>query len=153
MTPHPSGLNPPTYKNKQDYKGGTNYKTHDSHTHESGVSRSDGASLARNLDAENKNAEDDEYIDHPSIKNDRIDSQSHDKFRKILLLKKFSLKVIDLVLSNIDQYEKELLAVDYINKTIETKDKWNQINVLNMRSMLGANCRMPLLHMSKIYML
>ena len=34
MTPHPSGLNPPTYKNKQDYKGGTNYKTHDSHTHD-----------------------------------------------------------------------------------------------------------------------
>ena len=70
MTSHPSGLNPPTYKNKQDYKGGTNDKTHDSHTHESSVSRSDYASLARHLDAENKNAEDDEYIDHPSIKND-----------------------------------------------------------------------------------
>ena len=51
MTTHPSGLTPPTYKNKQDYKGGTNDKTHDSHTHESGVSRSDDASLARNLDA------------------------------------------------------------------------------------------------------
>ena len=79
MTPHPSGLNPPTYKNKQDYKGGTNYETYDFHTHESGVSRSDDASLARNLDAENNNTEDDEYIDHPSTKNDRIDSQSHKK--------------------------------------------------------------------------
>ena len=75
MTPHP-------YKNKQYYKGGTNDKIHDSHTHETGVSRSDDASLARNLDAENKNTEDDEYIDHPSIKNDRIDSQSHEKSEK-----------------------------------------------------------------------
>ena len=68
MTPHPSGLTPPPYKNKQYYKGGTNDKTHDSHTHEYGVSRRNDASLTRNLDAENKNTEDDEYIDHPSIK-------------------------------------------------------------------------------------
>ena len=60
----------------------TNYETYDFHTHESGVSRSDDASLSRNLDAENKNSEDDEYIDHPSIKNDRIDSQSHEKSEK-----------------------------------------------------------------------
>ena len=64
VTPHPPGLTPPTYKNKQDYKGGTNDKTHYYHTHESGVSRSDDASLARILYAETKNAEDDEYIDH-----------------------------------------------------------------------------------------
>ena len=122
-------MTPPTYKNNQDYKGGTNDKTHDSHTPNSGVSKIDDASVARNLDAENKNAEDDEYIDHPSIKNNIIDSQSHENIRKKLLLKQISLKWIDLVLSNIDQYEKDILAVDYINKIIETKDKWNQINV------------------------
>ena len=66
-------------------------------------------------------------------------------------MKKFLLKVIDLVLSNIDQYEKEILAVDHINKRIKTKDKLNQINVINMQSMLVANFRMPLLHMSKSY--
>ena len=148
VTPHQSGLTPPPYKNKRDYKGGTNYKAHDSHTHDSGVSRSNDSSVAKNLDTENENAEADEYIDHPSIKNDRIDSQSHENIRKMILLKQISLKLIDLVLSNIDQYEKEILAVDYINKRIETKDKWNQINVLNMQSMLVANCRMPLLHMS-----
>ena len=109
VTPHPSGLTPPPYKNKQDYKVGTNDKTNYSHTHESGVSRSNNDSVARNLDAENKNAEDDEYIDHPSIKNDRIDYQSHEKIRKRLLLKTFSLKVINLVLFNIDQYEKDNL--------------------------------------------
>ena len=86
MTPYPSGLNPPPYKNKQYYKGGTNDKKHDPHTHETGISRSDDASLARNLDAKNKNTEDDEYIDNMSIKNDRIDSQSHEKIRKVLLL-------------------------------------------------------------------
>ena len=68
LTPHPSVLTPPPYKNKQDYKGGTNDKTRDLHTRETSVSRSDGDSLARNLDAENKNTEDDEYNDHHSIK-------------------------------------------------------------------------------------
>ena len=57
---NPSLLNPPPYKNKQDYKGGTNDKTRDSHTLETSVSQSDDNSLARNLDAENKNEEDDE---------------------------------------------------------------------------------------------
>ena len=47
----PSVLTSPPYKNKQDYKGGTNDKTRDSHTHETSVSLSDGDSLARNLDA------------------------------------------------------------------------------------------------------
>ena len=56
-----------------------------------------------------------------------------------------------MVLFNIYQYKKEILAVDYINETIETKYKRNQMNLLNMQSMLGANCRMPLLHMSKSY--
>ena len=60
LTPHPSVLIPSPYKNKQDYKGGTNEKTHDSHTRETSVSQSDDNSLARNLDAENKNTEDDE---------------------------------------------------------------------------------------------
>ena len=68
MTPNPSVLTSLPYKNKQDHKGGTNDKTHGSHTHETGVSRSDDDSLARKLDAENKNPEYDEYIDHPSIK-------------------------------------------------------------------------------------
>ena len=149
VTPHSSRLTPPPYKNEQDYKGGTNDKTHNSHTRESGVSRSDDASLARNLYEENKYTEYDEYIDHPSIKNDRIDYQSHEKIRKRLLLKTFSLKVINLVLFNIDQYEKEILAVDYINEIIETKDKWNKMDLLNMQYILGANCCTPLLHMSK----
>ena len=30
----------------------------------------------------------------------------------------------------IDNYEKDILAVGYENKTIETKDKWNQLNLM-----------------------
>ena len=66
---NPSVLTPPQSINKQDNKGGTNDNTHDSHTRETGLSRSYDDSLARNLDAENTNTEDDEYNDHPSIKN------------------------------------------------------------------------------------
>ena len=61
------------------------------------------------------------------------------------------MKIIDLKLSNITQYENYILAVEYINKKIEIKDKWNQINVLYTESMLVANLCMPLLHMSKSY--
>ena len=52
---------------------------------------------------------------------------------------------------DIDNNEKEILAVGYKKETIETKDKWNQINILDMQSLLGTNCRRPLLHMSKSY--
>ena len=38
---------------------------------------------------------------------------------------------------------------DFINKKIETKHKWIQIHLLSMDSVLGANCRIPLIHMSK----
>ena len=68
LTPNPSVLTPPPYKNKQDYRGGTNDKTRDSHTRETSVSRSNDDSLAINLDSENKNTEDDEYNEHLSIK-------------------------------------------------------------------------------------
>ena len=61
-------MNPPPYANKKDYKGGTNDKTRDSQTCETGDSRSDTDSCARNLDEEHKNEEDDDYIEPPSKK-------------------------------------------------------------------------------------
>ena len=58
-----------------------------------------------------------------------------------------------MILSNIVRYEKNISSDDFINKTIETKDKWNQIHILSIEYVLGANCRIPLIHMSnrKIY--
>ena len=43
---------------------------------------------------------------------------------------------------------KKKSAEDFINKNIETKDKWNQIHILSMASMLWENCRMLLIHIS-----
>ena len=51
----PSILTPPPYKNKKDYRGGTNDKTRDSHTRETSNSPSDNDSCARNLDEYHKN--------------------------------------------------------------------------------------------------
>ena len=62
----PSILTPPPYTNKQYYKGGKNYKTRDYHTRKTSDSPSDPDSCEKNLDEENKNEEDDDYIDPPS---------------------------------------------------------------------------------------
>ena len=61
------------------------------------------------------------------------------------------LKVIDLVLFNIYNRDNEILAVYYKNKAIEAKDICHQMNILDIKSLLRTNCRMPLLHMSKSY--
>ena len=89
-------MTPPPYNNKRDYKGNTQDKTLDSHTPDSDVKK-DYAGLKINLDKEIKNAEDDEYIDNPPLQNFKINSQSHEKIRNIILLKRFSRKIIDLI--------------------------------------------------------
>ena len=92
--------------------------------------------------------EDDEFIDDPALQNVNINYQSHENIRNRLLLKRFTIKIIDLILSNIVIYEKNISAEYCINEKIETKNKWNQINVLSMESVIRANCRMLLLNMS-----
>ena len=62
------------------------------------------------------NAEDDEYIDDPTLQNVNINSQSHENIRSILLLKRFTIKLIDLIFSNIVRYEKNISAELFINK-------------------------------------
>ena len=52
---------------------------------------------------------------------------------------------------DIDNHEKEILEVGYENKTIETKDKWNQLNIIDIQYLLGTNHRLPLSYMSKSY--
>ena len=36
-------------------------------------------------------------------------------------------------------------------KKIETKDKWNQLNIIDIQSLLGTNHCLPLSHMAKSY--
>ena len=52
---------------------------------------------------------------------------------------------------DIDNYEKEILAVGYKNQKNETKDKWNQLNLIDIQSLLGNNHCLLLSHMDKSY--
>ena len=52
---------------------------------------------------------------------------------------------------NIDNHKKYILAVGYENKTIQTKDNWNQLNPMNIQSLLGINYHLLLSHMAKSY--
>ena len=61
LIPHPN-------TNKEEYAGGTNYKTRDSQKHESEDYRSDTGGCTINIDEEHKNEENDYYIDPPSKK-------------------------------------------------------------------------------------
>ena len=51
----------------------------------------------------------------------------------------------------IGNHEKDILAVDYENKTIQTQDKWNQLNLMGKKSLLGTNHCLPLSHIAKSY--
>ena len=54
-----------------------------------------------------------------------------------------------MMLSKIITYDNTITSDDYEDKKIKAKVKWNQINLISMESVLGSNCRIPLLHMSK----
>ena len=142
-------LTPPPYTNKQDYKGGTNDKTRDSLTRETSDSPSDTDSCARNLDEEHNNEEDDDYIDPQSKKEIRL-IRNYKKKSGIGYYLKPLLKVIKSVMFDIDNHEKEILAVGYENKIV-TEVKWNQLNIIDIQSLLGTNHRLPLSHMAKSF--
>ena len=123
---------PPPYKNKQDYDGGTNDKTRESDDYSS-----DTDGCARNLDDEHKYEEDDEYIETPSEESNIITSKISEGIiekdvRNSLSSKNVSLKVIKAVMFTIDNHEKDILAVGYQNKTIQTQDKRNHLNIMHI---------------------
>ena len=63
----------------------------------------------------------------------------------------FPRKVIKAVLFTIANHEKDISSVGYQNKTIQTQDKWNNLNPMNIQYLLGTNHRLPLSHMVKSY--
>ena len=109
---------PPTYTNKQDYKGGLNDKARDSLTRETSYSPSDTDSCTRNLDEEHKNEEDEDYIDPPSKKKIKL-IQNYKKKSGIGYYPKKTLKVIKAFMYDIDNHEKEILSASYKNKKIK----------------------------------
>ena len=50
-----------------------------------------------------------------------------------------------------DNHEKDILAIGYQNKTIKTKDKWNHLNLMHIKSLLGTNHRLHFSRMDKSY--
>ena len=63
----------------------------------------------------------------------------------------FPINVIREVLFNIDNHEKDVLEIGYQNKTIQTQYKWNHLNLIHIKSLLGTNHRPPLSHMATSY--
>ena len=52
---------------------------------------------------------------------------------------------------DIDNHEKEILAVSYEQKTIETKEKLIQLNLIDIQSLLETNNCLPSSHTAKSY--
>ena len=52
---------------------------------------------------------------------------------------------------NIDNHEKEILAVGYNNQKNKTEDKWNQLNLMYLKYLLGTNHCLTLSQMAKSY--
>ena len=52
---------------------------------------------------------------------------------------------------DIDNHKKQTLAVGIENKRIENKDKWNQLNLIDIQYLLGNNHHLHLSHMTKSY--
>ena len=102
-----------------------------------------------NLEKETENASDEEYVPSEHLKGENIKYHTQENLINRLLSKRFTNKLIDMMLSNIITYDKTITSDDYEDKTIKTKLKWNQINLISMESVLGSNCRIHLLHMSK----
>ena len=63
-----------------------------------------------------KNANDDEYNDNQPLKFDNIRSQTQENLINRLLSKRFTIKLIDLILSNIVRYEMNITSDDFIKK-------------------------------------
>ena len=52
---------------------------------------------------------------------------------------------------DVDNHKKKILEVGYKNKTIETKDKWNQLNIIDIQYFFWTYHCLPLSHMAKSY--
>ena len=52
---------------------------------------------------------------------------------------------------NIDNHDKEILEVGYNSKTIQTQDKRDQLNLMDIQYMLQTNNHLLLSYMAKCY--
>ena len=69
------------------------------------VLKKDYATLKRNLDKETDNATDEEYVHDEHLKGENIKSHTQENIINRLLSKRFTNKLIDLMLSKIITYD------------------------------------------------
>ena len=117
VSPHPLLDTPPKFDNKQYYKGDTHDETPDSIKIYTNVFKKDYANIKRNLDKETKNATGDEYVHDEPLKCENIKSHTQENIINRLLSKRFTNKLIDLMLSNITTYDmnKKLIVLTISN--------------------------------------
>ena len=112
VTLHPLLDTPPKFDNNWDYKGDTHDETPDSIKKYPNVLKKDYANLKRNLDKETKNANDDEYVHDEPLKCENIKSHTQENLINRLLSKRFTNRLIDLMLSKIITYDMNITSDD-----------------------------------------
>ena len=149
VTSHPLLDTPPKFDNNRYYKGDTHDETPVSIKKYPNVLKKDLLETKGNLEKETDNATNEEYVPSEHLKGENIKYHTQENIINRLLSKRFTNKLIDMMLSKIITYDTTMTSDDYVEKKIKAKVKWNQINPISMESVLGSNCRIPLLHMSK----
>ena len=62
----------------------------------------------------------------------------------------FPLKVIQSIIISVNAHKQKMIETGNKNEKIKNKDKWNDCHHFLIFPLLGANHRLPLLHMDKI---
>ena len=63
----------------------------------------------------------------------------------------FLLKVIQAVILSMNTYEQEIIEVGNDNEKMKNKDTWNYCHHMPIFKLLGANNRLPLINMARIF--
>ena len=77
--------------------------------------------IKRTLELERENASDQEYFPSEQLKGENINYHTQENLIKRLLSKRFTNKLIDMMLSNIITYDKTITSDDYEDKKIKQK--------------------------------
>ena len=68
-----------------------------------------------------------------------------------LLAKTISLKVTQVVIFSTNTCKQDMISFGNDDKNNNNKDRWNYCHHMTVLSLLGANYRLPLFHMAKLF--
>ena len=104
---------PPKFDNKRDYKVDTQDETPVSIKLHPNVLKKDLVGIKRDLEKERENASDEEYVPSNHLKGENIKYHTQENLINRLLSKRFTNKLIDMMLSIIISYDKTITSDDY----------------------------------------